>query len=185
MDIQQASNLTITLSQLVAGTWSVPKNHSLKDVRAEDEFGTVKVWGNTHLSWSWVSAHPPALTRPNASFHLVVQSSPKTVAAELVTIQAFDRGLFEAPISMTLAQGVNWAHHWNHGKRSEKTVVIELLYGMIGRAYRCLNGDRYHFSTVAITNLLSVIDATILERDWPTFVQNIEKLNVLKEMSYD
>lgn len=185
MESQQTSSPSITVSQLLAGTWSVPKNHSLRDVRSEDEFGTVKVWSSLDLSWFWVSVHPPISTAPNVFFDLVVQGYPKAVAAELVTIQAFDQGLFEAPISMTLAQGSNWAHHRDNAEHSELTEVLDKLYWMTGSFYRCLNYDRYHFSTVEIGNLLSVIDAAILGRDWPAFVQNIDKLKGLNEMNYD
>ena len=185
MESQQVSSLSITLTQLVAGTWSVPKNHSLRDVRSEDEFGTVKVWGGLDLSWFGVSVHPPTSTAPNVFFDLLVQGHPKAVAAELVTIQAYDQGLFEAPIAMTLAQGLNWAHHRDNAEHSELTEILDKLYWMTGSFYLCLNYDRYHFSTVEIENLLSAIDATILERDWPAFVQNIEKLKRLNEMNYD
>ena len=176
---------TITFSQLVAGTWSIPDEHFLQEVRAWDEFGTVMVWSSYQMSWFRAGKDTQLQTTTHASFDLLVQGPPKSIAAQLVTHQTFDGGLFEAPVLITLAQGLNWAHRWGHGGRSEKAEVLNQLYWMRGRVSLCLNYDRYHFSTVPIEALLSIIDKAIEGRDWPTFVINIENLYEQKPMKFD
>ena len=111
---------TITYSQLVAGTWSIPDEHYLREVRAEDEFGTVRVWSSLQMSWFWAGNDAQLHTTNPESFDLLVRGAPKSVATQMVTDKAFDRGLFEAPVLMTLAQGINWVHQWDQGGRSAK-----------------------------------------------------------------
>ena len=66
-----------------------------------------------------------------------------------------------------------------------KTEVLNQLYWMKESASRCLDYDRYHFSTVPIEALLSIIDVAIKERNWPAFVVNIENLYGQKHMKFD
>ena len=185
MENLPALSETITFSQMVAGTWSIPDEHYLREVRAEDEFGTVRVWSSHQTSWFWAGNDTQLHTTNPESFDLLVRGAPKSVATRLVTDKTFDRGLFEAPVLITLAQGINWAHQWDQGERSAKAEVLNQLSWMKERASRCLDYDRYHFSTVPIEALLNIIDEAIKERNWPAFVVNIENLYGQKHMKFD
>ncbi len=152
-------------------------------MHATGEFGDVKLWSKCELSSYW-NADAQLHTREKALFNLRVLGHPKTIAAEMLLESAFDRGLFEAPISMTLAYGFNWVHQWNSDLRSEKANLLDQLCEMKESAMRCLSYDRYHFSTTPIEALLSMIDDAVTSKDRLAFIENTAHLNELEAMRF-
>lgn len=118
------------------------------------------------------------------SFDLIVSGEPKFIASAMVTEHAFDRGLFEAPITVTLAQGLNWAHQWDEGRRSDKAEILDQLCWMMECAHHCLNYDRYHFSHRSIEQLLCATDNSMRLHDWTGFVLNIKRLYMHERMVF-
>lgn len=144
---------------------------------ARDDLGDVDVWHSQQGAW----IREPSVDGQDVSagefINLIVLGEPKAVETKMVIELAFGRGIFEAPISMTLAHGLNWAHHWYAGAfYSEKAEIIDRLNGMRKRSIQRLGYDRFHFSSLVINDLLSAIDEAIERRDWLYFVFNIERL---------
>lgn len=150
----------------------------LRTVLARGDFGDVGVWHSQQGTWiRELDVHDQG-TSVGEFTNLIVLGEPKAIATKMVTELVFDRGVFETPISMTLAHALNWAHHWFAGAfLSEKAEMINRLEGMRKRSFQRLEYDRFHFSCLLINDLLCEIDQTIKRRDWANFVAAVERLD--------
>lgn len=160
-------------------------NKVLRHVVARGTIGDVKVWRSHHVAWIWPSnrAHLSA-SKPDY-FDLIVLAEPKEAVTRLEAVRAFHRGLFEAPISITITHAINWTHRCNQGVESEKTEVFDQLHWISEKAYNYLEVDRYHFSALSIDELLSGIDHAIQVCDWSAFALNIGQLSIQEELLFD
>ena len=146
-------------------------------VLARDDLGDVKVWYSHQGAWSSELGVDGQSTSVVDFADLIVLGEPKGVATKMMTQLAYGRGVFETPISMTLAHALNRAHHWDIAECSEKADMIDRLNGMQKRSIHRLEYDRFHFSSLLVNDLLSAIDETIRTRDWVNFVEAVERLD--------
>jgi hypothetical protein len=175
----------VSIAQLDRAYLPGSEKSVLRTVLARGHFGDVKVWSSHQMSWVWASNDPDVRSSSGEFIDLIVLGEPKAIATKLVTELAYDKGLFEAPISMTLAQAINWAHQWNQSPGTEKVDLLDQLYWMRERAYQCLHFDRYHFSVLLVEDLIGVIDQAIKAGNWLCFMLNIDRLHDHEEMKFD
>ena len=167
----------ITLAQLNSDHLFDSGTKGFRVVLARDDLGDVKVWYSHQGAWSSELGVDGQCASAVDFADLIVLGEPKVVATKMVTELAFGRGVFESPISMTLAHGLNRAHHWDIKECSEKVEMIDRLNGVQKSSFQCLEYDRFHFSSILINDLLSAIDETIRTRDWLNFVEAVERLD--------
>lgn len=150
---------------------------------ARNELGDVKVWNSSQSLLTTDVAAASRDVTTNAFTDLIVLGEPKAIVSKMVTELAFDRGFFEAPIAMTIAYGLNWAHHWLTGAFfSEKSVMIERLHKIRTRFFTLGRGHPIVYSPL-LNELLCAIDQTIKTRDWPSFVVAVERLDEHSSLS--
>jgi hypothetical protein len=170
----------IRLNQLNSVILSDLGTVGLRTAVARDDFGDVNVWRSDQESGvDYQDACTSEFT------DLIVLGEPKAVAMKMVAELAVGRGVYEKPISMTLAQGLNWALHWYTGESSEKAEVIDRLIGMRNRSFQRLEHDRFHLSDLWINDLLSAIDQAIQARDWLSFLAAVDRLYKLDALGID
>jgi hypothetical protein len=142
-----------------------------RTVLARDDLGDVMIW-RSHQE----SDVDHEDTSAGEFIDLIVLGEPKAVATKMVTELAFGRGVYEKPILMTLAHGLNWTHHWYAEKCPEKAHMLNRLNGIVERSFQHLEHDRLNFSSLLINDLLSAIDQSIKKRNWLDFEANVERL---------
>jgi hypothetical protein len=166
----------ISLTQLNNEHLSESRMAVFRTVVARDDLGDVDVWHCQQGAWIKEPGVDEQCTSTGEFTNLIVLGEPKVVATKMATELAFGRGVFEAPISMTLAHGLNWAQHGYTRECTEKSEMLDRLNGMRKRSFQRLEYDRFHFSSLVINDLLSGIDQTIKRRDWLNFVAAVEQL---------
>ncbi|MFT4730574.1 MAG: hypothetical protein ACI9UN_005102 [Granulosicoccus sp.] len=166
----------ISLTQLNNEHLSDSRMAVFRKVVARDDLGDVDVWHCQQGAWTKEPGVDDQDAAAGEFTNLIVLGEPKVVATKMVTGLAFGRGVFEAPISMTLAHGLNWAQRRYTRESTEKAEMLDHLNGMRKKSFQRLEYDRFHFSSLVINDLLSGIDQSIKRRDWLNFVAAVEQL---------
>lgn len=174
-------NQAITLHQLVTEPMIVPDEQALRYVLAQGKFGRIKVWSSHEISWNWKPDDVDSHVLTPTFFDLIVLGDPKLIAVHLVTDSVFFRGVIEAPISMTLTNGLLWVQETH----PDKVEILDRLHWMIARVRVNLKYDRYHFTTVSILALIVIIDRALAAADKSVFAANIEQLFEHESMNFD